>query len=71
MINNVFLMDCGNIVEISMQTIDDVNYCLKNISFSIFTNKSGRLSNLSIKSTLATVAGIYKQTLTQLHFLKM
>ena len=25
MINNDFLMDCGNIVEISMQTIDEVN----------------------------------------------
>ena len=25
MINNVFLMDCGNIVEISMRTIDEVN----------------------------------------------
>ena len=24
-INNVFLMDCGNIVEISMWTIDEVN----------------------------------------------
>ena len=24
-INNVFLMDCGNIVEISMRTIDEVN----------------------------------------------
>ena len=25
MINNIFLMDCGNIVEISMRTIDEVN----------------------------------------------
>ena len=25
MINNVFLMDCGKIVEISMRTIDEVN----------------------------------------------
>ena len=25
MINNVFLMDYGNIVEISMRTIDEVN----------------------------------------------
>ena len=25
MSNNVFLMDCGNIVEISIRTIDEVN----------------------------------------------
>jgi hypothetical protein len=38
--------------------INEINYYLKNVSFSILTIRSSRLPDLSIKSTLAAVAGI-------------